>query len=247
MAAVNPLFATETQALRGSGLKYLLECPMRFSLTLGSVEANIAMQTGSAVHELIERFEEAKRTPLTDDVIKKTFDKYTLAKQEEAITYFRGYERQEPKLTEKYGEIVAAEKQTKCLIAPYTTEEKEIVVYCTIDQLRKKKSQYAVIDFKVSSQPIADSMLVYALQMSAYIQSIAQTYKTKNVVAVIANPVLMSRPRSVWMYECKIDVAKASKLLEPIAHVVSAIRQGVELRKSGTQCARCPKKSPENC
>lgn len=247
------LFATESSPLRSSVLKFFCECPMKYLHELGdSFVANDKMQTGSAVHYLIERHELTKEEATEKD-FKSAFAEWTLADEDLTREYYQGYVKRRDEFGEVYGNVVGIERQYIAKIAPSPLDKtgKEIVIGCTLDQERLKAKDgvenFNIIDFKVSTASIADSVKTYALQLSAYIVAVSQAHPKAKVHAHIANPILMSKPRSLSWFPAGISVQQADKLLDVVRGQVAMIRNGTPSRIPGYGCLRCKVKNPSRC
>ena len=241
-------FGTELFPLRGSLLKRFLECPRRMLAMYDEpFITNDKIETGSAVHKLIETLE--REGKVTDKDKKKIFQEYPKAKEEESLQYFNGYVRKRGEITEKYGKIIANEEQEFLRLpsAKGDATKKEIVIGCTIDQLRKKGNTFTVVDFKVSSLAITDMVKIYALQISAYILCVEQNHKTKDIQCSIVNPILAARPRSVYQVKIKFTLEKCRQILSAVQEQVKLIREGTPMRISGSACRECKLRSPEFC
>ena len=247
-------FATEKMPLRGSMLKFFVECPLRYELTLGTDRvANGPMETGSAVHWLIEEFERTK-SPIGEKHYKQAEKKWPQATPDAIREYFAGYARKAGELTAKYGSVIGIETQGTTRLAPAKIDptQKEIVINGTWDQLRALEGDdgvftYNLIDFKVSTQPIADMIKTYALQLASYTIGVGQKFNTDKVKCFVANPLLMAKPRSMFIYPAKFTIAKCNRLLDIVRLHIAAIRSGVTPAIAGYSCKYCPKRSPENC
>lgn len=241
-------FGTELFPLRGSLLKRFLECPRRMLAMYDEpFITNDRIETGSAVHKLIETLE--REGKVTDKDKKKVFQDYPKAKETESLEYFNGYVRRREEITEKYGPIAANEEQLFLRLpsAKGDPTQKEIVIGCTIDQLRKKAKTFTVVDFKVSSLAITDMVKIYALQISAYMLCVEQNHNTKDIQCSIVNPILAARPRSVYQVKIKFTLDKCRQMLAAIQEQVKLIREGNPMRLAGSACRECKLRSPEFC
>jgi len=241
-------FGTELFPLRGSLLKRFLECPRRMLAMFDEpFITNDKIETGSAVHSLIETLE--REGKVTDKDKKIVFQKYSKAKEAESLGYFNGYVRKRGEITEKYGKIIANEEQLFFRLPPAKGDKtkKEIVIGCTIDQLRKKGDTFTVVDFKVSSLAITDMVKIYALQISAYMLCVEQNHKTKDIQCAIVNPILAARPRSVYQVKIKFTLDKCRQMMSAIQEQVKLIREGNPMRIAGSACRECKLRSPEFC
>lgn len=223
---------------------------MKHLLTMGDeFIPNDRMQTGSAVHWLIEVAEQNKRQP-TKGEWGKVAKEWPLASRSEVEEYFNGYIKHQDELKGDYGKVVEIEGKGVYRLPPasFDPTQKEIVITVTRDQLRlNSDGEYTLIDFKVSTQPIGDMVRTYALQLAVYQLSIVQQFKTDAVTSYIVNPLLMAKPRSLWFARVKFDHDRCSAMLRAVQTHVAAIRAGAPVRQPGYGCGRCPARSPEYC
>jgi hypothetical protein len=242
-------FGTEKAPLRSSMLKSFVECPMRY---LHSMEtefiANDRMETGSAVHWLIEMHEQHKRPARAVDY-KQAEKKWPKSDPDKVREYYLGYVKRRPEIEDKFGAVFGIETAftAKIKAAKHDPTGKEIVITCTVDQIRRAGNSLAVIDFKVSTAAISDSVKTYALQLSAYMVAVLQKYPDHKVASYIMNPLLMSKPRSAFMYPSELSVEHADALLNSVRNQVAAIRAGEPSRMPNYGCSYCPKRKPSRC
>lgn len=249
-------FGTAEWPLRASWLSQMMVCPWRKVMDMifnTRDESGPAADTGSATHAAIAAWHQMGQDPASAlRVMTERFGEYPLASLEEAASLFLLYSR-DPRNRE--ADVVAVERRIAFTLppAPQDPTQEEIVIFGTIDQVRRAGGRLKVNDVKTSKLPGATLLRDHLYQLAAYSVGASTLFGEPVDPGALICPRGYKkgerpedRPAGVF-FEYAVTHEDCRVLLNGLRHVVAAVRNGEVWANGGAHCQWCAAGDPSVC
>lgn len=225
-------YATDKRPIRASAVAKFIACPMQIVLNLcDDDEGGDAAQTGNLVHSGVAGFHKtggtlAQRVAASQAALEAARDRFPRGSVKEAHRHLAAYTADKENID---AEVPWCEEEVRYEIPADPTDPtgKAIVILGHLDQVRVKDGKKKVWDLKTGDRlGPSDTVLEYLVQQSIYtLAGINSLDPDIEPGGIIYSPGYFKARTKVFL-PLKLTIETCKVLLEPLALLVSLVRQG---------------------
>jgi hypothetical protein len=241
--------ATEKYPLRCSSLGDFVQCPWRVTMLMLATDhdkSGEAADTGSATHAAVAAWvKQGRNKDAALASMKSRIAEYPFAILTEATAMFEGYINDE----RNHCEYILCEEKIRVTLPPHETDKtkKEVVIWGTLDQVRKERGVLKVWDIKTSKKQPIDVLNYSTYQIAGYVIGAQQ----KLGVHVEPGGVILPRKYLGSGGPTHMETAWTARdiplFLDTIRLTVANIRNHHIPLSPGDYCRFCIAQSPGRC